>query len=104
MFRFYRYNAEGSAGTFSVDDVAIYGAVANGGVPLTTNANATGTTTSSATLNATVDPNGAAAVVYFVYGTSINYGDITASASVSGPATISKRSPASHLTPPIITA
>ncbi len=77
-------------GTFSVDDVAIYGAVANGGVPLTTNANATGTTTSSATLNATVDPNGAAAVVYFVYGTSINYGDITASASVSGPATISQ--------------
>jgi hypothetical protein len=41
-------------------------------------------------LNATVDPNGAAAVVYFVYGTSINYGDVTASASVPGPATIAQ--------------
>ncbi len=90
MFRFYGYNAEGGAGTFSVDDVALYGAVANGGVPLTTNLNATGTTMSSATVNATVDPNGAAAVAYFVYGTSTNYGDITASASVSSPATISQ--------------
>lgn len=89
-FRFYGYNAEGMSGTFSVDDVAIYGAVTNGGVPLITNATVTGTTTSSATLNATIDPDGAMGVIYFVYGIDTNYGDVTASASATGPATISQ--------------
>jgi hypothetical protein len=78
-FRFYGYNAEGTAGTFSVDNVAIYGGVASGGSPLITNTNADAITTNAATLNTTVDSNGAAPTVYFVYGTTTNYGNVTAS-------------------------
>lgn len=80
-FRFYGYNAEGSSGTFSVDDVAINGTV-TGAFPSITINPATALTTSSATLNAAVNPNGAATTVYFVFGTTTDYGDVTPSQTI----------------------
>jgi phosphodiesterase/alkaline phosphatase D-like protein len=50
---------------------------------VTTNA-ATNITSSSATLNGTVNPNGVTTTVHFEYGTTINYGSTTASASYTG--------------------
>jgi hypothetical protein len=43
---------------------------------------ATGITTSSATLNGTVDPNGASTTAYFQYGTTTGYGSTTAPQNV----------------------
>ena len=50
---------------------------------VTTNA-ATNITSSSATLNGTVNPNGVTTTVHFEYGTTTNYGSTTASSSYTG--------------------
>ena len=50
---------------------------------VTTNA-ATNVTSSSATLNGTVNPNGLTTAVHFEYGTTTNYGHITANRNYSG--------------------
>jgi hypothetical protein len=50
---------------------------------VTTNA-ATNITSSSATLNGTVNPNGLTTAVHFEYGTTTNYGSTTASSSYTG--------------------
>jgi phosphodiesterase/alkaline phosphatase D-like protein len=49
--------------------------------PVATTGSASGITASSATLNATVDPNGRATTYYFEYGTSTSYGTKTSTAS-----------------------
>jgi len=67
------------------------------GAPTVTTDSATSVTSSSATLNGTVNPNGSSTTYYFEYGTSTSYGsmtsstiagsgtsDVSASASVSG--------------------
>ena len=50
---------------------------------VTTNA-ATNVTSSSATLNGTVNPNGLTTAVHFEYGTTTNYGHTTANRNYSG--------------------
>lgn len=90
-FRFYGFNAEASGGTFSVDDVALYGAVSSGGVPTILPLAGSDLTTQAAVLNANVDPRDASTTTYFLYGTDTNYANITAAsvrAAGSGPAAL----------------
>src|SRR4029077_8276892 len=54
---------------------------------VTTNAGADNITSSSATLNGTVNPNGLTTTVHFEYGTTTNYGFITANRSYTGSTT-----------------
>ncbi len=82
-FRFYGYNAEAGTGTFSVDDVAIFGAVSSGGVPSVVPGAPSDLTTDRAFLHATVDARNAPATVYFLYGTDTNYTNTTASRVVA---------------------
>jgi hypothetical protein len=77
--RFYGFNAEGTSGTFSVDDVTIYGGVAAGNPPQLSSISTSAPTTSSAMANATINPGGAAATVYILYGTDALYSSQTAS-------------------------
>ncbi|MBC8427113.1 MAG: hypothetical protein H8E00_00495 [Deltaproteobacteria bacterium] len=59
---------------------------------------ATSVTSTSATLNGTVNPKGEAATYYFEYGTSTNYGSTTSSASAgSGSSAVSVSAPISGL-------
>jgi len=55
-----------------------------GGPPIVTTNAATSVTSSSATLNGTVNPNGSPTNVHFDYGTTTNYGSSTAIQSFSG--------------------
>ena len=60
---------------------------------------ATSVTTTTATLNGTVDPNGRATTWYFEYGTSTSYGSKTAEKSAgSGTSTTGVSAPVSGLT------
>ena len=69
----YRVVATNGAGTSRGAD----GIVATSAAPAAATGSATNVTTSSATLNGTVDPNGRATVWYFEYGTSTSYGSKT---------------------------
>jgi hypothetical protein len=78
-FRFYGYNAEGSAGTFSLDDVEIFGWINSGSLPVVTPNEANGIGPTTATLNTTVNSNGIGTYVYFLFGPTTDYGYITPS-------------------------
>src|SRR5207253_1690023 len=54
------------------------------GAPVVITNPATNVTSSSATLNGTVDPHGLTTTVYFQYGTTASYGHTTASQSKTG--------------------
>ena len=86
-FRFYGFNAESTVGTFSVDDVTVYGLVTPGGVPSVSNLNADAISTTTANLTGTLNPKGAAVTFYVLYGTAAQYGSATASQIVPGETT-----------------
>ena len=69
----YRVVATNGAGTSRGAD----GIFATSAAPAAVTGSATNVTTSSATLNGTVDPNGRATIWYFEYGTSTSYGSKT---------------------------
>ena len=69
----YRVVATNGAGTSRGAD----GIFATSAAPAAVTGSATNVTTSSATLNGTVDPNGRATAWYFEYGTSTSYGSKT---------------------------
>ena len=54
------------------------------GPPVIITNSATNVTSSSATLNGTVDPHGLTTTVYFQYGTTTSYGHITPNQSKTG--------------------
>jgi len=83
-FRFYGYNAEGSSGTFSVDNVAIAGSVEQASAPLISVNSASDVTTAAATLNSTVNPQSNDTTVYFLFGQTTDYGSVTSSGAIPG--------------------
>lgn len=66
--------------------------------PTATTGAATDVTPSSATLTATVDPNGGSTVVHFDYGTSTSYGVTSASKTVDGADPVTVQIPVGGLT------
>jgi hypothetical protein len=76
----YRLVVYNSAGTSYGSDVSF---VANIAVPTVTTTAARNITSSSATLNGSVTPNGSAATVYFQWGATSAYGSKTASQSIA---------------------
>ncbi len=87
-FRIAATNAVGAA--FGLDQGFVTGAMA----PLVATQPASSITWKSATLNASVNPNGAAAAVWFEYGLSTNYGNITSLVNLgSTPKIVSASSP-----------
>ena len=64
--------------TIQDDSVLLDVVVGEGGQPVAATEAATNVTSSSATLNGTVDPNGQTTTYYFQYGQSIDYSDSTA--------------------------
>jgi N-acetylneuraminic acid mutarotase len=79
----FRIVATNSAGTKYGSDRTFTTLSATGPPVVTTNP-ATNVTSSSATLNGTVDPHGLTTTVYFQYGTTTSYGHVTASQSKTG--------------------
>ena len=81
----YHFRAKGtnSAGTTNGDDQTF---TTTSGPPVTaptvTTGSASAVTSTSATLNGTVNPNGSTTTYYFEYGTTASYGVITSSTSV----------------------
>jgi hypothetical protein len=79
----FRVVATNSAGTTRGADRTFTTLTATGPPVVATNP-ATNVTSSSATLNGTVDPHGFSTNVHFEYGTTINYGSTTASQTKTG--------------------
>lgn len=71
----FRLVSEGSSGTVYGEDKIF---TTSGIAPVAATVAATAITKASATLNASVNPNGTATTYYFQYGTSANYGQTTA--------------------------
>ena len=91
----YRVVATNGAGT----DRGADGIFTTSAGPVAVTGSATSVTTTTATLNGTVDPNGRATTWYFEYGTSTGYGSKTAEKSAgSGTSTTSVAAPVSGLT------
>jgi hypothetical protein len=91
----YRVVATNSSGTARGSD----GIFTTSAGPVAVTGSATSVTTTSATLNGTVDPNGRATTWYFEYGTSTSYGSKTAEKSAgSGTSTTGVAGPVSGLT------
>ena len=91
----YRVVATNSSGTARGAD----GIFTTSAGPVAVTGSATSVTTTTATLNGTVDPNGRATTWYFEYGTSTSYGSKTAEKSAgSGTSTTSVAAPVSGLT------
>jgi hypothetical protein len=91
----YRVVATNASGTARGSD----GIFTTSAGPIAVTGSATNVTTTSATLNGTVDPNGRATTWYFEYGTSTSYGSKTAEKSAgSGTSTAGVAAPASALT------
>lgn len=91
----YRVVATNSSGTARGSD----GIFTTSAGPVAVTGSATSVTTTSATLNGTVDPNGQATSWYFEYGTSTSYGSKTAEKSAgSGTSTTGVAAPVSGLT------
>lgn len=68
--------------------------------PSVTTGSATSVSSSSATLNGTINPNGKSTTYYFEYGTTTAYGSTTSSTSAgSGSSAVSVSSPITGLTP-----
>jgi phosphodiesterase/alkaline phosphatase D-like protein len=80
-YRVRAYNGAGTSGNSNIVNVRTLTAT---GPPVVTTNPATNVTSSSATLNGTVNPNGLVTSVYFQYGTTTNYGFTTASVSYTG--------------------
>ena len=78
-YRIYAYNSAGT--TYGAD--ATFTTAAQP-VPTVTTLAATSIIGSSATLNASVNPNGASTTVYFQYGTAPSYGQTTGSVIITG--------------------
>ncbi|MDA8242415.1 MAG: hypothetical protein M0Z67_18850 [Nitrospiraceae bacterium] len=76
----YRIVATNSAGTTNGSDVSFTTPVI---APSAVTNPASGTTGNTATLNATVNPNGAETSVYFEWGTDTSYGNITSTQTIS---------------------
>jgi hypothetical protein len=93
----FRIVATNSSGTTYGSDRTFTTLTATGPPVVTTNP-ATNVTSSSATLNGTVNPNGLVTSVYFQYGTTTNYGSTTASVSYTGNTTHSVSANISDLT------
>ena len=82
----YRCDATNSAGTTHGSDATFLTAAA----PSVTTHSATSVSTTSAKLNATINPNGRSTTYYFDYGQSTSYGSKTSSASAgNGTSTVS---------------
>ena len=79
----FRVVASNSAGTTLGSDRTFTTLTATGPPVVTTNP-ATNVTTSSATLNGSLDPHGLTTTVYFQYGTTTSYGHATAMLSQTG--------------------
>ncbi len=91
----YRVVATNSSGT----DQGADGIFTTSAGPVAVTGSATSVTTSTATLNGTVDPNGRTTAWYFEYGTSTSYGSKTAERSAgSGTSTASVSAAVSGLT------
>jgi hypothetical protein len=91
----YRVVATNSSGTARGAD----GIFTTSAGPVAVTGSATSVTTTTATLNGTVDPNGRATTWYFEYGTSTSYGSKTAEKSAgSGTSTTGVAAPVSGLT------
>jgi hypothetical protein len=91
----YRVVATNTSGTARGSD----GIFTTSAGPIAVTGSATNVTTTSATLNGTVDPNGRATTWYFEYGTSTSYGSKTAEKSAgSGTSTAGVAAPVSALT------
>ena len=91
----YRVVATNSSGTAHGAD----GIFTTSAGPVAVTGSATSVTTTTATLNGTVDPNGRATTWYFEYGTSTGYGSKTAEKSAgSGTSTAGVSAPVSGLT------
>jgi hypothetical protein len=91
----YRVVATNSSGTAHGSD----GIFTTAAGPVAVTGSATNVSTTSATLNGTVDPNGRATTWYFEYGTSTSYGTKTAEKSAgSGTSTTGVAAPVSGLT------
>jgi hypothetical protein len=91
----YRVVATNSSGTARGAD----GIFTTSAGPVAVTGSATNVTTTTATLNGTVDPNGRATTWYFEYGTSTSYGSKTAEKSAgSGTSTTGVSAPVSGLT------
>ncbi|MEY2536416.1 MAG: hypothetical protein QOG67_156 [Verrucomicrobiota bacterium] len=83
-FRLYGYNAEGSVGTFSVDNVAIIGSSEGARVPVVKPDVASSITATTAALHTVVNPSNDETTVYFVYGPTTDYESVTPSVFISG--------------------
>ncbi len=91
----YRVVATNSSGTAQGAD----GIFTTSAGPVAVTGSATSVTTTTATLNGTVDPNGRATTWHFEYGTSTSYGSKTAEKSAgSGTSTTGVSAPVSGLT------
>jgi hypothetical protein len=91
----YRVVAINSSGTARGAD----GIFTTSAAPVAVTGSATSVTTTSATLNGTVDPNGRATTWYFEYGTGTSYGSKTTEKSAGpGTSTLGVAAPVSALT------
>jgi hypothetical protein len=79
----FRIVATNSAGTTHGSDMTFTTLTATGPPVVTTNP-ATNVTSSSATLNATVNPHGLSTTIHFEYGRTTSYGSMTASQTKTG--------------------
>jgi hypothetical protein len=96
----FRLAATNSGVTNYGADATFTTAALSGGGPGILNEAASGVTYSAATLNAAVDPNGAATTVTFQYGLSAAYGSTTASQSLaSGTTDVAVQAPLTSLLP-----
>ena len=71
-------NSAGGAQGIAIDKLNFYATMVPVAAPAAVTQPASGITASSATLNATVNPNGAATTYWFQYGTNTSYGTVTA--------------------------
>ena len=94
----YRLVATNSAGTSYGSDKIFTTSDCPADPPTVTTGSASSVTASSATLNGTVNPNGASTTYYFQYGTTTSYGSSTTSTSAgSGSSSVSAIGPVSGL-------
>ncbi len=93
----YAVTASNSVGTVSGADVSFMTPAA---APAATSLPATGVAVSNATLNASVNPNGAATSVYFAWGTTTSYGNTVGQTAVGGgTSTVAVNAPIAGLLP-----
>jgi hypothetical protein len=71
------YNQGGGQG-YAIDNLSVYGTVYPPAAPVATTGNATKVTSTTATLNASVNPSNAPTSYWFQYGTTVSYGSSTA--------------------------